>query len=267
MHPPRRRGRSTATPCVHCRPCPTGRRNAKPGRAQSPTRKHRTTFSTQQRHLHVSSRNRRTGAADAEALMGTEFAVVAHAFRDAVPALTNPSDATSTYHSVPGARAGAENAAQGHTVQITGNVTVIVAQPGAPLTYNTLTTAQQKNPHPQRTRNCTRHRRNRRLQRANRAHHSTSSTRTAHSTTYTRPSQRGVELQADLMVCKPLDALTSKNAGKLIDMMTPYYSTESSSRSPQRTRLLHLQETTVGEGRATGIRDMKQWRKRAAANR
>lgn len=164
---------------------------------------------------------------DAEALMGTEFAVVAHAFQGTVPALTEAPQTPPSTYSVPGARAGAENAAQGHTVQITGSVTVIVAQPGAPLTYNTLTTAEKPasiedaellvidatgnanadgaTPLNQFDANCT-----------------LSDLYAALAT------GRVMRNRADLMVCKPLNALTSKEAytvGKLIDMMAPYYST------------------------------------------
>lgn len=164
---------------------------------------------------------------DAEALMGTEFAVVAHAFQGTVPALTEAPQTPPSTYSVPGARAGAENAAQGHTVQITGSVTVIVAQPGAPLTYNTITTAEKPaftedaellvidatgdasadgaTPLNQFDANC------------------------ALSDLYAAlATGRVMRNRADLMVCKPLNALTSKEAytvGKLIDMMTPYYST------------------------------------------
>lgn len=164
---------------------------------------------------------------DAEALMGTEFAVVAHAFQGTVPALTEAPQTPPSAYSVPGARAGAENATQGHTVQITGSVTVIVAQPGAPLTYNTLTTAEKPSsnedaellvidatgnanadgatPLNQFDANCT-----------------LSDLYAALAT------GRVMRNRADLMVCKPLNALTSKEAytiGKLIDMMAPYYST------------------------------------------
>lgn len=164
---------------------------------------------------------------DAEALMGTEFAVVAHAFQGTVPALTEAPQTPPSTYSVPGARAGAENAAQGHTVQITGSVTVIVAQPGATLTYNALTTAEKPastedaellvidatgnanadgaTPLNQFDANCT-----------------LSDLYAALAT------GRVMRNRADLMVCKPLNALTSKEAytvGKLIDMMAPYYST------------------------------------------
>lgn len=164
---------------------------------------------------------------DAEALMGTEFAVVAHAFQGTVPALTEAPQTPPSTYSVPGARAGAENAAQGHTVQITGSVTVIVAQPGAPLTYNTLTTAEKPasnedaellvidatgsasadgaTPLNQFDANCT-----------------------LNDLYAALATGRVMRSRADLMVCKPLHALTSKEAytvGKLIDMMAPYYST------------------------------------------
>lgn len=164
---------------------------------------------------------------DAEALMGTEFAVVAHAFQGTVPALTEAPQTPPNTYSVPGARAGAENATQGHTVPLASDVTVIVAQPGAPLTYNTLTTAEKPastedaellvidatgnasadgaTPLNQFDANCT-----------------LSDLYAALAT------GRVMRNRADLMVCKPLNALTSKEAytvGKLIDMMAPYYST------------------------------------------
>lgn len=164
---------------------------------------------------------------DAEALMGTEFAVVAHAFQGTVPALTEAPQTPPSTYSVPVARAGAENTAQGHTVQITGSVTVIVAQPGAPLTYNTLTTAEKPasnedaellvidatgnanadgaTPLERFDANCT-----------------------LNDLYAALATGRVMRNRADLMVCKPLHALTSKEAytvGKLIDMMAPYYST------------------------------------------
>lgn len=164
---------------------------------------------------------------DAEALAGTAFAGAAHAFQGTVPSLAEAPQTPPSAYSVPGARAGAENAAQGHTVQITGSVTVIVAQPGAPLTYNTLTTAEKPastedaellvidatgsasadgaTPLNQFDANCT-----------------LSDLYAALAT------GRVMRSRADLMICKPLHALTSKEAytvGKLIDMMAPYYST------------------------------------------
>ena len=164
---------------------------------------------------------------DAEALMGTEFAVVAHAFQGTVPALTEAHQTPPNTYSVPVARAGAENAAQGHTVPLPNDVTVMVAQPGAPLTYSALTTAEKPasnedaellvidatggasadgaTPLNQFDANCT-----------------LSDLYAALAT------GRVMRNRADLMVCKPLNALTSKEAytvGKLIDMMAPYYST------------------------------------------
>lgn len=164
---------------------------------------------------------------DAENLAGTAFAGAAHAFQGTVPSLAEAPQTPPSAYSVPRARAGAENAAQGHTVQITGSVTVIVAQPGAPLTYNTLTTAEKPastedaellvidatgdasadgaTPLNQFDANCT-----------------LSDLYAALAT------GRVMRSRADLMVCKPLHALTSKEAytvGKLIDMMAPYYST------------------------------------------
>ena len=164
---------------------------------------------------------------DAEALTGTGFADVARAFQGTVPALAEaPQTPTNTY-SVPGARAGAENATQGHTVPLASDVTVMVAAPGAPLAYNTLTTAEKPastedaellvidatgnanadgaTPLNQFDANCT-----------------LSDLYAALAT------GRVMRNRADLMVCKPLNALTSKEAytvGKLIDMMAPYYST------------------------------------------
>lgn len=164
---------------------------------------------------------------DAEALAGTAFAGAAHAFQGTVPSLAEAPQKPPNAYSVPGARGCAESAAQGHTVQITGSVTVIVAQPGAPLTYNTLTTAEKPastedaellvidatgnasadgaTPLNEFDANCT-----------------LSDLYAALAT------GRVMRNRADLMVCKPLNALTSKEAytvGKLIDMMVPYYST------------------------------------------
>lgn len=164
---------------------------------------------------------------DAEALAGTAFAGAAHTFQGTVPALAEAHQTPPNTYSVPGARGGAENAAQGHTVQITDSVTVMVATPGAPLTYNTLTTAEKPastedaellvidatgsvnadgaTPLNQFDANCT-----------------LSDLYAALAT------GRVMRNRADLMVCKPLHALTSKEAytvGKLIDMMAPYYST------------------------------------------
>ena len=164
---------------------------------------------------------------DAEELAGTAFAGAAHAFQGTVPSLAEAPQTPPSAYSVPGARGGAENAAQGHTVQITGSVTVIVSQPGAPLTYNTLTTAEKPasnedaellvidatgdasadgaTPLNEFDANCT-----------------LSDLYAALAT------GRVMRNRADLMVCKPLNALTSKEAytvGKLINMMAPYYST------------------------------------------
>lgn len=164
---------------------------------------------------------------DAESFAGTAFADVARAFQGNVPTLTEAPQTPPSAYSAPGARAVTENATQGHTVQITSSVTVIVAQPGAPLTYNTLTTAEKPastedaellvidatgdasadgaTPLNQFDANCT-----------------LSDLYAALAT------GRVMRNRADLMVCKPLHALTSKEAytvGKLIDMMAPYYST------------------------------------------
>lgn len=164
---------------------------------------------------------------DAEALAGTAFAGAAHAFQGTVPALAEAPQTPPNAYSVPGARGGAENATQGHTVPLASDVTVIVAQPGAPLTYNTLTTAEKPastedaellvidatgdasadgaTPLNEFDANCT-----------------LSDLYAALAT------GRVMRNRADLMVCKPLNALTSKEAytvGKLIDMMAPYYST------------------------------------------
>ena len=164
---------------------------------------------------------------DAEAFTGTAFADAAHAFQDTIPTLTEAPQTPPNTYSAPGARAVTENATQGHTVQITSSVTVIVAQPGAPLTYNTLTTAEKPastedaellvidatvdasadgaTPLNQFDANCT-----------------LSDLYAALAT------GRVMRNRADLMVCKPLHALMSKEAytvGKLIDMMAPYYST------------------------------------------
>lgn len=164
---------------------------------------------------------------DAEALAGTAFAGSAHAFQGTVPTVTETPQTPPNAYSVPGARAGAENAAQGHTVPLASDVTVIVSQPGAPLTYSTLTTVEKPasaedaellvidatgdaradgaTPLNQFDANCT-----------------LSDLYAALAT------GRVMRNRADLMVCKPLHVLTSKEAytvGKLIDMMTPYYST------------------------------------------
>ena len=164
---------------------------------------------------------------DAESFAGTAFADVAHAFRGTVPTITEAPQTPPNAYSTPGTRAVTESATQGHTVQITSSVTVIVAQPGAPLTYNTITTAEKPastedaellvidatgdtsadgaTPLNQFDANCT-----------------LSDLYAALAT------GRVMRNRADLMVCKPLHALTSKEAytvGKLIDMMAPYYST------------------------------------------
>lgn len=164
---------------------------------------------------------------DAEALAGTAFAGAAHAFQGTVPALTEAPQTPPNAYSVPGARGGAENATQGHTVPLASDVTVIVAQPGAPLTYNTLTTAEKPastedaellvidatgnasadgaTPLNEFDANCT-----------------------LGDLYAALATGRVMRNRADLMVCKPLNALTSKEAytvGKLIDMMAPYYST------------------------------------------
>lgn len=164
---------------------------------------------------------------DAEALAGTAFADVAHAFQGTVPTLTEAPQTPPNAYSAPGTRGGDESATQGHTVQITSSVTVIVAQPGATLTYSALTTAEKPastedaellvidatgdasadgaTPLNQFDANCT-----------------LSDLYAALAT------GRVMRNRADLMVCKPLNALTSKEAytvGKLIDMMAPYYST------------------------------------------
>lgn len=164
---------------------------------------------------------------DAEALMGTEFAVVAHAFQGTVPALVEAAQARPQDNNGASAYGGRENAPQGHTVPLASDVTVMVATPGAPLTYNTLTTAEKPastedaellvidatgdasadgaTPLNQFDANCT-----------------LSDLYAALAT------GRVMRNRADLMVCKPLNALTSKEAytvGKLIDMMAPYYST------------------------------------------
>lgn len=164
---------------------------------------------------------------DAEALAGTAFADVARAFRGTVPRLTEATQTPPNAYSIPGVRAGAENAAQGHTVPLASDVTVMVAAPGAPLTYNALTTAEKPasaedaellvidatgsasadgaTPLNQFDANCT-----------------LSDLYAALAT------GRVMRSRADLMICKPLHALTSKEAytvGKLIDMMAPYYST------------------------------------------
>lgn len=164
---------------------------------------------------------------DAGNLAGTAFAGAAHAFQGTVPSLaeapqTRPqSDGGTSAHEV------RKNAPQGHTVPLTSDVMVMVAAPGAPLTYSTLTTAEKPasaedaellvidatgsasadgaTPLNQFDANCT-----------------LSDLYAALAT------GRVMRNRADLMVCKPLNALTSKEAytvGKLIGMMAPYYST------------------------------------------
>ena len=164
---------------------------------------------------------------DAEALAGTAFAGAAHAFQGTVPALAEASQTPQNGNGDPRVSVGAENAAQGHTVPLPNDVTVMVAQPGAPLTYSALTTAEKPasnedaellvidatggasadgaTPLNQFDANCT-----------------LSDLYAALAT------GRVMRNRADLMVCKPLHTLTSKEAytvGKLIDMMAPYYST------------------------------------------
>lgn len=164
---------------------------------------------------------------DAEALAGTGFAGVARAFQGTVPALAEAAQTPQNGNSAPRVSVVVENAPQGHTVPLASDVTVIVAQPGAPLTYNALTTAEKPastedaellvidatgnanadgaTPLNQFDANCT-----------------LSDLYAALAT------GRVMRNRADLMVCKPLNALTSKEAytvGKLIDMMAPYYST------------------------------------------
>lgn len=164
---------------------------------------------------------------DAEALAGTEFAVVAHAFQGTVPALVEAAQARPQDNNGASTYGGRKNAPQGHTVPLASDVTVMVATPGAPLTYSTLATAEKPTsaedaellvidatgdasadgatPLNEFDANCT-----------------LSDLYAALAT------GRVMRNRADLMVCKPLNALTSKEAytvGKLIDMMAPYYST------------------------------------------
>lgn len=164
---------------------------------------------------------------DAEALAGTEFALVAHAFQGTVPALVEAAQTPPQSNNGASAYGGRENAPQGHTVSLASDVTVMVATPGAPLTYNALTTAEKPastedaellvidatgdasadgaTPLNEFDANC------------------------ALSDLYAAlATGRVMRNRADFMVCKPLNALTSKEAytvGKLIDMMAPYYST------------------------------------------
>lgn len=164
---------------------------------------------------------------DAEALAGTEFAIVAHAFQGTVPALVEAAQTPPQSNNGDSAYGGRENAPQGHTVSLASDVTVMVATPGAPLTYNALTTAEKPastedaellvidatgdasadgaTPLNEFDANC------------------------ALSDLYAAlATGRVMRNRADFMVCKPLNALTSKEAytvGKLIDMMAPYYST------------------------------------------
>lgn len=164
---------------------------------------------------------------DAEALAGTGFADVARAFQGTVPVLAEAPQTRPQGDSGTSAYEGRENAPQGHTVPLASDVTVMVAAPGAPLTYSTLTTAEKPTsnedaellvidatgnanadgatPLNQFDANCT-----------------------LGDLYAALATGRVMRNRADLMVCKPLHALTSKEAytvGKLIDMMTPYYST------------------------------------------
>ena len=164
---------------------------------------------------------------DAEALTGTPFADAAQAFQGTVTAPTGAAQTPPQGGDSTGARSRRENAPQGHTVALAGNVTVMVAAPGAPLGYRALTTAEKPaseddaellvidatghenadgaTPLNEFDANCT-----------------LSDLYAALAT------GRVMRNRADLMVCKPLNALTSKEAytvGKLIDMMAPYYST------------------------------------------
>lgn len=164
---------------------------------------------------------------DAEALAGTGFADVARAFHGTVPVLAEAAQTRPQGNGGTSDYEGRESALQGHTVTITSDVTVMVAAPGAPLTYNTLTTAEKPasnedaellvidatgnanadgaTPLERFDANCT-----------------------LNDLYAALATGRVMRNRADLMVCKPLHALTSKEAytvGKLIDMMAPYYST------------------------------------------
>ena len=164
---------------------------------------------------------------DAETLAGTEFAAVARAFQGTVPALVEAAQTRPQGDGGTSAYVERENAPQGHTVPLSSDVTVMVAAPGAPLAYNTLTTVEKPasvedvellvidatgnvnadgaTPLDQFDANCT-----------------------LGDLYAALATGRVMRNRADLMVCKPLNALTSKEAytvGKLIDMMTPYYST------------------------------------------
>lgn len=164
---------------------------------------------------------------DAEALAGTGFADLARAFHGTVLALAEAAQMRPQGNGGTSDYEGRESALQGHTVTITSDVTVMVAAPGAPLTYNTLTTAEKPasnedaellvidatgnanadgaTPLERFDANCT-----------------------LNDLYAALATGRVMRNRADLMVCKPLHALTSKEAytvGKLIDMMAPYYST------------------------------------------
>lgn len=164
---------------------------------------------------------------DAEALAGTEFALVAHAFQGTVPALVEAAQTPPQSNNGASAYGGRENAPQGHTVSLASDVTVMVATPGAPLTYNALTTAEK----PASTEDAE-------LLVIDATGDASADGATPLnefdancllSDLYAAlATGRVMRNRADFMVCKPLNALTSKEAytvGKLIDMMAPYYST------------------------------------------
>lgn len=164
---------------------------------------------------------------DAEALAGTPFADAAEAFQGTVTAPTGAAQAPPQGGDSTGARSGRENAPQGRTVALAGNVTVMVAAPGAPLGYRTLTTTEKPASEDDAE-----------LLVIDATGHANADGATplnefdanaAPGDLYAAlAATRAMGGSADLMTCKPLHALTSKEAytvGKLIDTMAPYYTT------------------------------------------
>lgn len=164
---------------------------------------------------------------DAESFAGTAFADAAEAFHGTVTAPTGAAQAPPQGGDSTGARSGRENAPQGRTVALAGNVTVMVASPGAPLGYRTLTTTEKPASEDDAE-----------LLVIDATGHENADGATplnefdanaAPGDLYAAlAATRAMGGSADLMTCKPLHALTSKEAytvGKLIGMMAPYYTT------------------------------------------
>lgn len=164
---------------------------------------------------------------DAEALTGTPFADAAQAFQGTVTAPTGAAQTPPQGGDSTGARSRRENAPQGHTVALAGNVTVMVAAPGAPLGYRALTTAEKPASEDDAE-----------LLVIDATGHENADgavplnefdANAAPDDLYAAlAATRAMGGSADLMTCKPLHALTSKEAhavGELIDTMAPYYTT------------------------------------------